>query len=318
MDLMRRSLLIGGAASLFLPRLQANAASLTYNLKATQIAPSTYLVSGKMENFSMHNGGHIVNIAFIDTEEGVVLIDSGPSFRYGKELKQLINKTTGKQVVRVYLTHFHPDHCLGNQAFNPKLIAATQKLVDGLKVSGEGFLSNMYRLLGDWMRDTEVLLPEHIITTSSEKFGTHRIELIPMQGHTDSDLAILDHKTNMLFAGDLCFLDRAATTPHANIGEWQSSLKQLKKIPHKALLPGHGPVDRKGRAIEQTYDYITWLEKELTESVKQGNDMIEAANMPIPEQFRSIELVREEFERSVSHLFPDLEEKLLPYVGQGG
>lgn len=320
MKLSRRKLLLGGAASIMWPHLNipASAAPLKYNLKAQKVTDNTYLVHGKMENFTMQNGGHIVNIAFVDTEEGVVLIDTGPSFRYGKALKKLIKKVTGKEVVRAYITHYHPDHCLGNQAFDTKTIAATKKMIDDLKTSGEDFLSNMFRLLGDWMRDTEVVLPATVITSSSEKFGSHRFELIPMQGHTDSDLVILDHKTNTLFAGDLCFLDRAATTPHADISKWQKSLKQIKAIPHKALLPGHGPVDLNGRAIEQTYDYITWLEKSFIESINRGDDMNQAAKIQIPDQFKSIELVHEEIERSVAHLFPKLEEKLLPFVGQGG
>ena len=317
MDKYRRRLLLGAASLITTPIMPALAASLSYKLKAQRIANNTYVVIGKREYFTKQNGGDIVNIAFISTKDGVVLIDTGSSRLYGQALKQLIQKTTGKPIIRVYNTHFHPDHCLGNQVFEAKNIAALPKTIAGLKTSGEDFSENLYRLLGDWMRGTELVLPQIPITFSSEKFGEHRFELLPLQGHTDADLAILDHTTGVLFAGDLCFLDRAATTPHADLPKWYQALKSLTKTPHKILVPGHGPVDPTDRSIEQTDTYLHWLEKHLIESVKSGKDMIEAAQIPIPEKFQSIAVLQDEIERSVAHLYPELEQKLLPFVGQG-
>lgn len=296
---------------------EAAAADFTYNLQPQRIAENSYVIYGKSEHFTRENGGAIVNIAFISTEDGVVLIDTGPSRRYGEALHKMIRETTGKEIIRVYNTHFHPDHVLGNQMFNQALIAALPKTISGLQVSGEGFSENLYRLLGDWMRGTEVVLPSKEVTFSSEKFGSHRFEMLPMSGHTDADLAILDHKTGVLYTGDLCFLDRAATTPHANLVDWQASLKTLRDVPHKLLLPGHGPADPDDRAIEQTSAYLTWLEAAFISAVKSGKDMIEVASIEIPSEFRKINVISEEIERSVAHLYPALEEKYLPFVGQG-
>lgn len=320
MDKTRRSLVLGAASCMAipaLPRLPAFANNYKYNLKAQRIADNSYVVIGKTEYFTRENGGDIVNVAFIDTSDGVVLIDTGPSRRYGEELKQLIRTTTGKEVIRVYNTHFHPDHCLGNQVFENGKIAALPKTISGLKASGEAFSENLYRLLGDWMRGTEVIIPEVEVAYSSEKFGDHRFEMLPFSGHTDADLAILDHKTGVLYAGDICFLDRAATTPHADLAKWHKTLSEIKKIPHKIIFPGHGPADPTDRSVTQTDRYLKWLESNLVESVKSGKDMLEAAQMPIPEEFNGIKVIKDEIERSVAHLYPAIEEKSLPFVGQG-
>lgn len=339
MDEKRRQFMIGAAGFLAAPPLLsqltasdlaadfpflthiANAATppedFDYNLKAQRIADDTYVVTGKLEHFSQENGGNIVNIAFIKTEEGVVLIDTGPSHRYATQLVKLIRDTTGREVVRVYNTHFHPDHCLGNQLFDPKNIAALPKTISGLETSGEGFSDNLYRLLGDWMRGTELTIPGLEVNFSSEKFGSHRLEMLPMSGHTDADLAILDHKTGVLFTGDLCFLGRAPTTPHADLDKWHASLKELSAVPHKLLYPGHGTADPSDRSIEETGSYLTWLEKELQKSLQKGEDMLAAAMVEVPPQFKDMKVIREEFERSVAHLYPDMEEAWLPLVGQG-
>jgi Zn-dependent hydrolases, including glyoxylases len=99
--------------SLSLPTL----ADPDYALKPRQIAEGTWLLEGSTDNFAKSNGGNIVNTAFIVTEKGVVVIDTGPSKRYGEALRNAIAATTDKPVIQVLLTHHHPDHVLGNQAF---------------------------------------------------------------------------------------------------------------------------------------------------------------------------------------------------------
>lgn len=59
-------------------------AELEYRLQPRQIAEDTYLLEGATENFDKRNGGNIVNTGFVVTDSGVVVIDTGPSRRYGK------------------------------------------------------------------------------------------------------------------------------------------------------------------------------------------------------------------------------------------
>jgi len=50
-----------------------------YKLKPSLIAENTWVILGPNEEFTRENGGYEINTAFINTEEGVVVIDSGPS-----------------------------------------------------------------------------------------------------------------------------------------------------------------------------------------------------------------------------------------------
>jgi hypothetical protein len=59
------------------------------------------------------------------------------------------------------------------------------------------------------------------------------------------------------------------------------------------------------------------LSRTLEQAVKNGLDMTEVMSIQIPERFQSVALAREELERSVAHLYPGLEDRLLPYIGQG-
>ncbi|MEW8212918.1 MAG: MBL fold metallo-hydrolase, partial [Candidatus Thiodiazotropha taylori] len=122
-----------------------------YKLKPQQIADNTYVLIGHDEHFSFANGGNIVNTGFIVTEAGVVVIDSGPSRLYGEQLIAAIAQVTDKPVVKLFITHMHPDHFLGNQAFEGLPIAALEKTQDGIRLMGETFNDNLYRLVGSWM-----------------------------------------------------------------------------------------------------------------------------------------------------------------------
>lgn len=292
-----------------------NARLLDFDLSAVEIASRTWAVLGRTDYFDMENGGNIVNVAFIEVPDGVVVIDTGPSKRYGDALRSLIERTVpGKPILRVYNTHHHPDHFLGNQSFDAELIAAPQAVIDNITLEGDGFADNMYRLLGDWMRGTLPQAPTIALDAAKESVGGRDFSLFYLAGHTSSDFVIRDDSTGVLFAGDLAFLYRAPTTPHADMPRWRQSLDTLASIDKALLLPGHGPSDAKDESLTQTGDYLDWLHGTLSDAVGRGLTMNEAMVLPIPARFEGLGVVRTEYERSVVHLYPALEDSLFPVI----
>lgn len=292
-----------------------NARLLDFDLSAVEIASKTWAVLGRTDYFDMSNGGNIVNVAFIEVPDGVVVIDTGPSKRYGDALRALIEKTVpGKPILRVYNTHHHPDHFLGNQSFNANVIATSGQVIQNIALEGNGFTDNMYRLLGDWMRGTLPITPTVALESDNESVGGRNFSLYYLSGHTSSDFVIRDDETGVVFAGDLAFLYRAPTTPHADIESWRISLDTLSNIDKALLLPGHGPSDSKDESLTQTRDYLDWLYGTIGDAVGRGLTMNEAMMLPISSEFEGLGVVRTEFERSVVHLYPALEDALYPVI----
>ncbi|WP_192981491.1 quinoprotein relay system zinc metallohydrolase 1 [Pseudomonas sp. EggHat1] len=291
------------------------AQALDYHLQPRQIADGVWLLEGSTDNFAVENGGNIVNIGFIETADGVVVIDTGPSRRFGEALRQSIEKTTGKPVVRVLLTHHHPDHVLGNQAFADAPIAALPETTRLLAEQGDAMAENMYRLVGDWMRGTEVVLPTEEIQEGVLAIGDRRLQLLALRGHTGADLAILDERTGVLFAGDVLFYQRALTTPNSpGLDVWLADLDRLEALPWKQIVPGHGPVTTDAAPFVQMRDYLDWLDGLLREGAEQGAEMNELIRAPIPERFAQVSLSRYELIRSVSHLYPRYERNAMERV----
>jgi len=290
----------------------ATAAKLLYPIEATEIAERTWAVYGLPEYFTMDNGGHIVNIAFIDVGDGIVVIDTGTSKRFGTALLALIKATVpGKPILRVYNTHHHPDHVFGNQAFDAEVIASTPAVIQAIERDGNGFADNLYRLLGDWMRGTAPVLPSVVVQDGPESVGDRTFTITSLSGHTEADLVIRDDKTGVLFGGDLAFLFRAPTTPSANLPDWHASLNRMESMDRELILPGHGPVDAVGESITQTRDYLVWLEDALRDAVNEGLTMNEAMAIPIPGDFNGLYVVQTEYERSVVHLYRQLEDEIM-------
>ncbi|MBC2659865.1 quinoprotein relay system zinc metallohydrolase 1 [Pseudomonas sp. MSSRFD41] len=287
-------------------------ADLDYRLTPRQIAADTWLLEGSTDNFAKANGGNIVNSGFIVTDSGVLVIDSGPSKRYGEALRRAIAAVTDKPVIELWLTHHHPDHVLGNQAFADVPIGALAGTTDLLRQQGEALAENMYRLVGDWMRGTEVVLPTQVLEPGVRDIGGHRLRLLGLGGHTGADLAILDETTGVLFAGDLVFYERALTTPNSpGLGVWLKDLDTLQALPWKLIVPGHGPLAADARPFAQMRDYLGWLDGLMRDGAAQGDDMAEMIRRPIPERFAGISLTRYELIRSVSHLYPRYERQRL-------
>jgi len=292
-------------------------AELRYTLQPRQIADDVWLLEGSTDNFDKANGGNIVNTGFIVTEAGVVVIDSGPSRRYGEAMRAAIASVTDRPVIKLLLTHHHPDHVLGNQAFTDVPIAALAGTTELLREQGNAMAENMYRLVGDWMRGTEVVLPTETLAPGTLDIGGRSLRLLALRGHTGADLAILDERSGVLFAGDILFYQRALTTPNSpGLDVWLEDLDTLETLPWKRLVAGHGPVADDAAPFLQMRDYLGWLDGLLREAASGGADMNEVIQSPIPERFAGISLTRYELIRSVSHLYPRYEAMALQRVDE--
>lgn len=314
---MRNAMLF--LASLLLGAGSATADSFRYSLEPVEIVPDVWVLEGVREDFARDNGGNIVNTAFIVTEEGVVVFDTGPSRRYGEQMREVIASVTDLPVTHVFLSHHHPDHVFGNQAFAPDTLYALEGTIALLRAQGDDFAENLYRTLGDWMRGTEVVLPTQRVSPGRITLGGREIELIAMSGHSGADLVLLDHASGVLLAADMVFYQRAPTTPHTpGLEVWREELRELEALDFRYLVPGHGPVVEGTAPFDQMHAYLAWLDDTLRDAARQGLTASEVMALPIPERFDDVAVARHELIRSVTHLYGRYEQDALALLAEGG
>ena len=284
----------------------------SYSLTPQKIADGVYVFWGRQEPPTSENGGNIVNTGFIVGTNSVLVVDTGPTQHYAKEMIAAIRNITKLPIHTAVVTHHHPDHSFGIQHFK-KNNAATY-MHRGLKTlfANEGpiLLGFLESLIGEnWITGTKIDKPSHLIETEQAiDIGGRIVKIFPLvDGHTPGDLLVYDQETQILFAGDLVFHDRAATVPHANIPVWLEHLDTIRDLGWRKLVPGHGPVVTDQAPIEGLKAYLTFLQQTTMESIERGDTLAEVLQATIPVPFDKLATVQSEFQRSMTTLFRKFE-----------
>ena len=191
------------------------------------------------------------------------------------------------------------------------LLATLGPTRQSLREVGEAFNDNLYRMVGDAMKGTRVVVPETVAQAGLLELGGHRIRVMAMSGHSEADLVVFDETTGILFSGDLVFWQRAPTTPHADLARWRESLEALAAIPFRRMVPGHGPVLDDRRGIDMTRRWLDWIESVFVKAAEDGLDMNDVLALPLPAEWAAVPLAQSEYRRSVAHLYPAIERRAL-------
>ena len=286
--------------------------SFDYKLEPIKINDNSYYFYGKKEYFSPQNGGNISNSAFIISNNSVILIDTGSTVEYTKQLINAVKKITNKPIKYIINTHHHPDHFLGNNAFDKSVkIFATAYTHDEIKSHGDLYITNMAHLIKDASYTTRLRIPTELLNKNSMQFDGYELEFYYLNGHTEDDLVILDKKTKTVYVSDLIFNERTLATPHAEFKKWITSLEFIKTLDFNILLPGHGEVEYSKDVIDENIEYLKFIDNLLTTSAIEGLDVFEIINdSEVPEKFKKYAMFEEEFERTIINHYPKYERKV--------
>ena len=317
-SLTRRKALAGMAATSFAPGLLASvparAEARRYHLAPQEVADGLWMIEGLREVFAASNGGNIVNIALVQSDQGAVVIDTGSTLAMGAEIRAFADQRMGG-VAMVVNSHHHPDHWFGNGAFADRQIVALPQTSAACASHGQDFADSLYAILGAWMSGTNPLPATGQTGAGEARIGGRALKFMALSGHTAADLVVMDEKTGTLIAGDLLFLDRAPSLPDARYDEWLAALDSLAALQASGTIPGHGPYHRSSAALAQTRACLTATRARLDEAARLGLSPVEAmAAGPVPE-FAALGANPEEYLRSVIRRWADHETEALPLVG---
>ena len=244
-----------------------------------------------------------------------MVINTGPSRRYGEQQRRAIASVTQEPVRQVLNLNLHPDYFFGNQAWADIPTQALAGSIAGMQAEGESYADNLYRLCGPGLQATQPTPARQAVQPQRFTLGRHDLELRRLQGHTGDDLVLLDHSSGVLFAGGLVFAQRAPTTPHADIGQWLDSLNTLQQWQRqgqfKQLVPSHGPLAQGLQGIEQTRDWLQWLEQYMQDNAAQGVDLSELLRQLPPARFAQWAAQPAELQRSLVQWYPGYERRAL-------
>ena len=137
------------------------------------------------------------------------LVDAGTGT--AEHLDALERGLDGAPLVRVFITHWHPDHVKGLPALKDRWprLEVVERAQDPLRA------------------------------------GDRTLEIIPTPGHSPDHLCFYDRDAGDLFCGDLARKGGTIVIPARKGGDlrvYLESLKRIRDLAPKRLLPGHGPI----------------------------------------------------------------------------
>jgi glyoxylase-like metal-dependent hydrolase (beta-lactamase superfamily II) len=223
-----------------------------------------------------------VSVYLVEGEDGWTIIDSGydypPTYEAWERGAEGAGCGLERDVARILVTHFHPDHLGGARWLQERSGAPVYMLEDeipfsrrlwgdpgGRKTFTEYLIQNgMPRQLAEpaaaEIRSGLPLPDEMLPLQAGERFplGSGAARVIHAPGHADNQFVLHDEARGILYAADHLLLE---ITP--NVGLWpesephplaryMKSLDELRGLNANLVLPGHGPVfhDLDGRIDE--------------------------------------------------------------------
>lgn len=252
--------------------------SMALELKFTPVTPGVYAFIGEMGGRTYTNEGMNANTGFIVTDAGVVVVDSGSSYRVAQQIHNVIKRTT-KQPVKYVINTGGQDHrWLGNGYFMQQgaTIIAHRKAVDDMQERGGTLIESLAAELKEKVKGTKPVLPTRLFDHEEIlQLGKTEIRVLHFGGgHTPGDSVVWLPQHSIMFTGDLVYVDRLlGVIPVSNVKHWLTSFDAIEKLQPKIIVPGHGKVCDLDKARKETRDYLKLLRSHMQQAIQQGVDL---------------------------------------------
>lgn len=244
-------------------------------LVPVRVAPGVYVVYGDLKAASYDNDALTVNLGFVATSAGVVVIDSGPSYRVAQMLHQAIQRVTGYPIKYVINTGPEPARWLGNSYFK-KLgvpLLAHEEARKFMETHGADQLRAMQALLQDKAHGTELALPRGFSSDTQEiRFSDSLLQLSyfgPAQ--SSGNIAVWLPRQEIAFAGAIMQSDALpALGADSGLANWIAAYDSLASLHPRQIVPGRGTLGNLARMDADTRTYLATLRAEIDQAAQRG------------------------------------------------
>ena len=289
-------------------------AELTFPMHPQQVAPNIYaLITPTRDLPNPENKGWNSNSAFVVTNSGVLLFDSGSSSAIGGAIKKVIAQITDQSVRWIINSHAHGDHWLGNAVFKDTVeaIYATQQVKNKIAEDGQGWVNRFIQMTEGATGHSEILVPTNIIDQRKTiSFGDREgVLFLSGNSHSPGDILLWLKDEKVLISGDVIYSDRMPSTLDSDLRQWLLLLDELNQLQPDVVIPGHGKVtDLEGVMRLKNLLQSFW------DAVQQGYDkgqsdfeMVDDVTAALAEYESNYPGLQEKVKRDISSVFLQVE-----------
>jgi glyoxylase-like metal-dependent hydrolase (beta-lactamase superfamily II) len=230
----------------------------------------------------------VPNVGIVLGEEKALVVDTAMGPANGARIRAFVDELAGDRELLLTITHFHPEHGFGAQAFRDAMVVYNSAQRDEFREKGAGYLE-MFRTFGasvaQQLEGVELIEPDEVYYGDLREIelGGRRVELRTWgRAHTRGDQVVFLPEERIVFTGDLveerCFAIFPYFPPEdvdVDGEKWIAVLERLEALEPEIVVPGHGEVGG-ASVITEAREYITQLRDE-TRRLKAEGVTVDAA-----------------------------------------
>ena len=254
-------------------------------MELQQVTDKVYAIVGELSNRSPQNLGNNATFGFVITSAGVVLVDSGGTYRGAQKIEQMIKRVTEQPVVRVINTGGQDHRWLGNGYFKQQgagIVASENAVADQQQRTRDQFIG-LSNLVGkEGVEGTEAVYADQSFATELVfTLGDTRFEIRHSgQAHTPGDSYVWLPQEKTMFTGDIVYVERMlGVGAQSNSKSWIGAFEAMAAYQPEYLVPGHGKATTLAHARKDTYDYLVFLRSVVADFMDNGGDMSEIGSL---------------------------------------
>ncbi|MCZ4287259.1 MBL fold metallo-hydrolase [Hoeflea alexandrii] len=257
----------------------ADAASFVKILEIQKVTENVYALVGPKEQRDVGNLANNATFGVVVTNEGVVLMDPGGSWKGAQAIHEAIKSITDKPVKFVVDTGGQDHRWLGNAywAAQGATIIASEDAVADHKERGSLQLTALKNFLGKQMEGTEPVYAD-VKFEDGYTFELGGIEFQikhPGQAHTPGDSFVWVPSKKAVFTGDIVYVERIlGVGSQSNAKSWIAAFEAMAALLPEHVVPGHGHATTLEKAKADTYAYLINLREKIAKHIDAGGDMI--------------------------------------------
>lgn len=234
------------------------------------------------------------NCGIIITQEGVVLIDSGPNPPDSLAILKAVKQLTPLPIRFLINTETHNDHTTGNFVFSPPaVVIGSAGASAGMKKYYDPKRNE--KLIAESSEMREAFRGFRVVTPQVEfndrmtlNLGERTLELIQLKNiHSDADTAIWLAKEQVLFSAAVAAVKRYGfLRPFVTIENIKSDIKKLKALQPDIVVPAHGRPTTV-QLLDETDKFYDVLLDRVGKQIAQGKSLEEIKKNPDLPEYKS-------------------------------
>jgi glyoxylase-like metal-dependent hydrolase (beta-lactamase superfamily II) len=222
-----------------------------------------------VHTYTAPDDGWHVNSHIVELADQLFVIDAQYTLPYAREVVSYA-QSLSKQISRLYITHYHPDHLLGAVAFRAPIFALAEVKAK-IDAVGDRVAAEEHEKRGEIVA-AHAERPNRVVIPGIETIAGTRLEFSRLENaETENALTVGLPDHGILVTQDLIYHDTHVFVAERAFDTWAAAIRAHRNLPYNRILPGHGEPGGAG-LYDSMLNYLSVAQEELSQA-KDGADL---------------------------------------------